>query len=88
MTETPPALAGATATNQYKEATLETGLKVNVPPFIKPARRSGSTPGPANISSASSNGSPLSVSGQLINVLRLSARNVNALTAPERPWMT
>ncbi len=36
VTETPPALAGATATNQYKEATLETGLKVNVPPFIKP----------------------------------------------------
>jgi elongation factor P len=35
VTETPPALAGATATNQYKEATLETGLKVNVPPFIK-----------------------------------------------------
>jgi elongation factor P len=35
VTETPPALAGATATNQYKEATLETGLKVSVPPFIK-----------------------------------------------------
>jgi elongation factor P len=35
VTETPPALAGATATNQYNEATLETGLKVSVPPFIK-----------------------------------------------------
>jgi elongation factor P len=35
VTETPPALAGATATNQYKEATLETGLTVSVPPFIK-----------------------------------------------------
>ena len=35
VSETPPALAGATATNQYKEATLETGLKVAVPPFIK-----------------------------------------------------
>ena len=33
------ALAGATATNQYKEATLETGLKVQVPPFIKPGER-------------------------------------------------
>jgi elongation factor P len=39
VTETPPALAGATATNQYKEATLETGIKVNVPPFIKPGER-------------------------------------------------
>jgi elongation factor P len=36
VTETPPALKGATATNQYKEATLETGLKVQVPPFIGP----------------------------------------------------
>jgi elongation factor P len=35
VTDTPPSLAGATATNQYKEATLETGLKVDVPPFIK-----------------------------------------------------
>ena len=33
--ETPPSLAGATATNQYKEAKLETGLTVSVPPFIK-----------------------------------------------------
>jgi len=39
VTDTPPALAGATATNQYKEATLETGLKVQVPPFIKPGER-------------------------------------------------
>lgn len=39
VTETPPALAGATATNQYKDATLETGLKVSVPPFIKPGER-------------------------------------------------
>jgi elongation factor P len=35
VTDTPPALAGATATNQYKEAILETGLKVQVPPFVK-----------------------------------------------------
>jgi elongation factor P len=34
VTETPPALKGATVTNQYKEAVLETGLKVQVPPFI------------------------------------------------------
>jgi elongation factor P len=39
VTDTPPALAGATATNQYKEATLETGLKVDVPPFIKTGER-------------------------------------------------
>jgi elongation factor P len=39
VTDTPPALAGATATNQYKEATLETGLKVGVPPFVKPGER-------------------------------------------------
>ncbi len=39
VTDTPPALAGATATNQYKEATLETGLKVTVPPFVKPGER-------------------------------------------------
>ena len=38
VTDTPPALAGATATNQYKEATLETGLKVDVPPFVRPGR--------------------------------------------------
>ncbi len=39
VADTPPALAGATATNQYKEATMETGLKVSVPPFIKPGER-------------------------------------------------
>jgi elongation factor P len=39
VTDTPPALAGATATNQYKEATLETGLRVQVPPFIKPGEK-------------------------------------------------
>lgn len=35
VTDTPPELKGATATNQYKEATLETGLKVQVPPFVQ-----------------------------------------------------
>jgi elongation factor P len=39
VTDTPPALAGATATNQYKEATLETGLTVSVPPFVKPGEK-------------------------------------------------
>ena len=35
VTETPPAIRGATATNQLKDATLETGLKTRVPPFIE-----------------------------------------------------
>ena len=49
VTDTPPALAGATATNQYKEATLETRLEgVRFRRSSSPARRSGSTPGPAN----------------------------------------
>ena len=34
-TDTPPEIRGATATNQSKPATLETGLVVQVPPFIK-----------------------------------------------------
>jgi len=35
VTDTPPEIKGATATNQNKPATLETGLIVQVPPFIK-----------------------------------------------------
>src|ERR1043165_5066413 len=35
VTDTPPGIKGATATNQQKDATLETGLKVRVPPFIE-----------------------------------------------------
>jgi elongation factor P len=35
VTETPPEIKGATATNQNKPATLETGFIVQVPPFIK-----------------------------------------------------
>ena len=35
VTDTPPEIKGATATNQTKPATLETGLVVSVPPFIK-----------------------------------------------------
>jgi len=34
VTEAPPVVKGATATNQNKEVTLETGYKVRVPPFI------------------------------------------------------
>lgn len=35
VTDTPPEIKGATATNQYKDATLETGAVVQVPPFVK-----------------------------------------------------
>lgn len=35
VTDTPPEIKGATATNQPKPATLETGLVVQVPAFIK-----------------------------------------------------
>jgi elongation factor P len=34
VVETEPSVKGATAAAQYKPATLETGLKVQVPPFI------------------------------------------------------
>ena len=35
IVDTPPGIKGATATNQSKEATLETGAKIKVPPFIE-----------------------------------------------------
>lgn len=35
VTDTPPEIKGATATNQYKTAKLETGFEVAVPPFVK-----------------------------------------------------
>ncbi|MCG3181253.1 MAG: Elongation factor P [Phycisphaerae bacterium] len=35
VTDTPPGIKGATATNQYKDAVVETGAKVRVPPFIE-----------------------------------------------------
>ncbi|MDI9430947.1 MAG: elongation factor P [Planctomycetota bacterium] len=35
VTDAPPEIKGATATNQTKPATLETGLVVTVPPFVK-----------------------------------------------------
>lgn len=34
VSDTAPGIKGATATNQLKEATCETGLKTRVPPFI------------------------------------------------------
>ncbi|MCX5659127.1 MAG: elongation factor P [Planctomycetota bacterium] len=34
ITDTAPGIKGATATNQLKDATCETGLKIRVPPFI------------------------------------------------------
>jgi elongation factor P len=39
VVDTPPSIKGATATNQYKDATLENGLKVQVPPFIGPGEK-------------------------------------------------
>ncbi len=35
VTDTPPALKGATATNQLKEAICEGGAKIKVPPFVE-----------------------------------------------------
>jgi elongation factor P len=35
VTDTTPVAKGATATNQLKDATLETGLRTRVPPFIE-----------------------------------------------------
>jgi elongation factor P len=35
VTDTQPGIKGATATNQLKDAELETGLKTRVPPFIE-----------------------------------------------------
>lgn len=39
VTETPPGIKGATATNQLKEAECDTGLKTRVPPFIEVGER-------------------------------------------------
>ena len=36
VTDTPPVVKGATATNQPKDAVVETGVKVRVPAFIGP----------------------------------------------------
>jgi elongation factor P len=39
VTETPPALKNATATAQTKEAVLETGLRLQVPPYLEAGER-------------------------------------------------
>jgi elongation factor P len=39
VTETPPVVRGATATNQPKDAIVETGAKVRVPAFIAPGEK-------------------------------------------------
>lgn len=39
VVDTPPAIKGATATNQLKPATTETGLQVKVPPFLETGER-------------------------------------------------
>src|SRR5688572_16465370 len=39
ITDTPPGIKGATATNQMKDAITETGLNVKVPPFMNPGDR-------------------------------------------------
>jgi elongation factor P len=39
VTATEPELKGATASSRYKPATLETGLQIKVPPFIKEGDR-------------------------------------------------
>jgi elongation factor P len=39
VTETAPALRNATATAQTKEAILETGLKLQVPPYLESGER-------------------------------------------------
>jgi elongation factor P len=39
VVDTPPTLKGATAQAQLKEALLETGLKIQVPPYLAPGER-------------------------------------------------
>ncbi len=39
VTETDPAIKGATATAQMKPALLETGLRIQVPPYLSPGER-------------------------------------------------
>ena len=39
ITETPPVMKNATATAQTKEAVLETGLKLQVPPYLEAGER-------------------------------------------------
>ncbi len=39
VTDTTPAIKGATATNQLKEAILDSGAKIRVPPFVENGER-------------------------------------------------
>ncbi len=39
VTDTPPVVKGATATNQNKDALLESGARIKVPPFIETGER-------------------------------------------------
>lgn len=39
VTETPPVIKNATATAETKEATLETGLKIRVPPYLESGQK-------------------------------------------------
>jgi len=39
IVDTPPGIKGATATNQLKDATCDTGLRTKVPPFIENGER-------------------------------------------------
>lgn len=39
VTDTPPVVKGSTATNQSKDALLESGARIKVPPFIEPGER-------------------------------------------------
>jgi elongation factor P len=39
VVDTPPEVKGATATNQMKEATCDTGAKIKIPPFINNGTR-------------------------------------------------
>ena len=52
ITDTPPVIKGATATNQLKEATLETGLTTRVPGFIVIGEKIRSARKPANTRAA------------------------------------
>ena len=39
VTETPPVIKNATATAETKEAILETGLKIKVPPYLESGQK-------------------------------------------------
>ena len=61
ITEADPVLRGGTAAPSYKSATLENGLKIQVPPFIEAGTEWWSTPKTAPMCGARNYG--LSVAG-------------------------